>query len=284
MPILSTVAAPALSTASQELRIHTHCKGRCSLCFSNDLHWLSWMKMTLVLLQLHLFVTPILHPSQLSWLAADGRLLQAHKRMQELSNARGIAYMNSDNHFPEIGPDLANLGALKDSIDKVTASAHRSFILSSIHASTFSLIPSLPPASLARSLPHLLAPSVTRSLTHLFQKLPTRYVHVQSAASMQIWSKLFWVYSTGQARQTRPCIQFAAQRVHGHIAQSFHRIWISRTQRTACCVYQIMAPRIVRLHWPWFQRCMQCSQAAPSFRVLHLCRPLMSACTQNWAI
>ena len=44
--------------------------------------------------------------------------------------------MNSDNHFPEIGPDLANLDALKDSIDKVTASAHHSCIHPPTHSLT----------------------------------------------------------------------------------------------------------------------------------------------------
>ncbi len=49
----------------------------------------------------------------------DGRLLQAHKRLQELSDLRRIDYLHSSNHFPEIGPDLAGLSALKTKVDEV---------------------------------------------------------------------------------------------------------------------------------------------------------------------
>lgn len=49
---------------------------------------------------------------------ADGRLLQAHKMLQELGDLRGIDYLHSCSHFPELGPALAGLDALKLKVDK----------------------------------------------------------------------------------------------------------------------------------------------------------------------
>ena len=59
------------------------------------------------------------HFSPAFGLIAGGRLLRAHRLLQQLSDKRGIDYLHSSSHFPEIGPDLANLDAMKDSIDKV---------------------------------------------------------------------------------------------------------------------------------------------------------------------
>jgi len=49
----------------------------------------------------------------------DGRLLQAHRKLQELGDLRGIDYLQSGNLYPEIGPDLAGLSALKLRVDEV---------------------------------------------------------------------------------------------------------------------------------------------------------------------
>ena len=49
----------------------------------------------------------------------DGRLLQAHRKLQELGDLRGIDYLQSGNLYPEIGPDLAGLSALKLKVDEV---------------------------------------------------------------------------------------------------------------------------------------------------------------------
>ena len=57
---------------------------------------------------------------------ADGRLLQSHKKLQELSDLRGIDYLRSDGLYPEIGPELAGLDALKTQINAVTCLTHYS--------------------------------------------------------------------------------------------------------------------------------------------------------------
>lgn len=49
----------------------------------------------------------------------DGRLLQAHRKLQELGDLRGIDYLQSGSLYPEIGPDLAGLSALKLKVDEV---------------------------------------------------------------------------------------------------------------------------------------------------------------------
>ncbi|KAL3137283.1 hypothetical protein ABBQ32_006825 [Trebouxia sp. C0010 RCD-2024] len=49
---------------------------------------------------------------------ADGRLLQSHKRLQELSDLRGIDYLHSEVLPPDIGPELAGLPDLKLKIDE----------------------------------------------------------------------------------------------------------------------------------------------------------------------
>ena len=46
-------------------------------------------------------------------------MLQAHTRLQELGDLRGIDYLQSGNVYPEIGSDLAGLSALKVKIDEV---------------------------------------------------------------------------------------------------------------------------------------------------------------------
>lgn len=54
----------------------------------------------------------------------DGRLLQAHSKLQKLSDLRGIDYLQSGNLYPEIGPDLAGLSALKSKVDEVGPSLY----------------------------------------------------------------------------------------------------------------------------------------------------------------
>ena len=39
--------------------------------------------------------------------------------LQELGDLRGIDYLHSCSHFPELGPALAGLDALKLKVDKV---------------------------------------------------------------------------------------------------------------------------------------------------------------------
>lgn len=70
------------------------------------------------LLELHDSHQQPSHDSQFS-MRADGRLLQSHKKLQELSDLRGIDYLHSDGLYPEIGPELASLDALKTKINEV---------------------------------------------------------------------------------------------------------------------------------------------------------------------
>lgn len=57
---------------------------------------------------------------QRRFLHTDGRMLQAHTKLQELGDLRGIDYLQSGNVYPEIGSDLAGLSALKVKIDEVS--------------------------------------------------------------------------------------------------------------------------------------------------------------------
>lgn len=51
--------------------------------------------------------------------AAEGRLLQSIKRLQELSDLRGIDYLHSGAVYPEIGPELAGLDAQRAKVEEV---------------------------------------------------------------------------------------------------------------------------------------------------------------------
>lgn len=57
------------------------------------------------------------------WPHADGRLLQSHRCLQELSSLRGVDYLHSAVLTPEIGPQLAGLDAWKTKIDEVAFTA-----------------------------------------------------------------------------------------------------------------------------------------------------------------
>ena len=68
----------------------------------------------------------------------DGRLLQAHRKLQELGDLRGIDYLQSGNLYPEIGPDLAGLSALKLKVDEV---GHSLDSLLSVHLPVIAPLP-----------------------------------------------------------------------------------------------------------------------------------------------
>ena len=69
----------------------------------------------------HLFWTwhALLVVASITSMHVDGRLLQAHRKLQELGDLRGIDYLQSGSLYPEIGPDLAGLSALKLKVDEV---------------------------------------------------------------------------------------------------------------------------------------------------------------------
>lgn len=111
---------------------------------------------------------------------ADGRLLQAHRKLQELGDLRGIDYLQSGNLYPEIGPDLAGLSALKLRVDEGLADLkdHNGWVVSrdddlqvmyrhhagtSVHSFKFS-------ADFNSPLEHILAMSREFDLTHLWNR------------------------------------------------------------------------------------------------------------------
>ena len=67
----------------------------------------------------------------------DARLLQAHRKLQELGDLRGIDYLQSGNLYPEIGPDLAGLAALKLRVNEVGPSLDS---LLSVHLPVIALL------------------------------------------------------------------------------------------------------------------------------------------------